>query len=336
MKIAVVGAGLAGFSVSNFLLDVEGVEVTLFDAKGPGAGGSGVSTGLMHPFAGRRALRSWRASEGMEASWNLIAQAEKALGLPVASRGGILRLALSERQELDFQMRAQVDSDAVWCDREQVALKAPLAVCAPGLWIPNAGTVYARRYMEGLLCLGLSKGLKFEQREIQSTEELRDFDQIVLCTGYNTSLFAKCSHLQLEPTKGHALRCRWSGTPLAFSLIGNGHISLSEDRDFCYLGSTYEHGFDHLSPNVGQVEQMMQKICGFYPEASRFEVVDVLVGARTSILHGYRPVVQQISKKTWVFTGLGSRGLLYHALLGRELAIEMAQRVGSLTCCPPA
>ena len=35
---------------------------------------------------------------------------------------------------------------------------------------------------------------------------------------------------------------------------------------------------------------------------------------------GYRPVVSQLGPRLWVFGGLGSRGLLYHALLGRELA----------------
>jgi glycine/D-amino acid oxidase-like deaminating enzyme len=29
--------------------------------------------------------------------------------------------------------------------------------------------------------------------------------------------------------------------------------------------------------------------------------------------------VTEIKPNTWLFTGLGSRGMLYHALLGREL-----------------
>ena len=38
-------------------------------------------------------------------------------------------------------------------------------------------------------------------------------------------------------------------------------------------------------------------------------------------------LVQQLDERTWAFGGLGSRGLLYHALLGRELAAQIGNSV---------
>ena len=94
MKAAVVGAGLAGLGALWHLMQFPEIEAVLFDPKGIGGGASGVSTGLLHPFPGKKALRSWCSKEGMEASFELLAVAEKAIGRPVAEKTGIFRPAI--------------------------------------------------------------------------------------------------------------------------------------------------------------------------------------------------------------------------------------------------
>ena len=114
MKIAIVGAGLAGLSVCWHLCQYTGIQPTLFDHRGIGGGASGVSTGLLHPFPGRRALRSWEAAEGMCATKQLISVAATAAGRPVAEETGIFRPAITEQQVRDFSLRAREDTDAEW------------------------------------------------------------------------------------------------------------------------------------------------------------------------------------------------------------------------------
>ena len=125
----------------------------------------------------------------------------------------------------------------------------------------------------------------------------------------------------LEVTIGQALLCRWP-KKLPFALASQGHITPTEDPSLCMIGSTYERG----EPSSQAIEELRKKIERFYPPAMDFEVIEVRLGKRISRPKGYRPVVEQMDRKTWVFTGLGSRGLLYHALFGKKVSLEIIPR----------
>ena len=310
-RIAVVGAGLAGLGVTWHLLQRAEMEVTLFDPLGPGGGASGISTGLLHPFPAKQALRSWRASEGMEKTRQLLEIAEKALGRPVAEYTGILRLGPGPR--------AEEDPEAIWWESARVQEFIPGAASLPGLWIPSGITVYSKLYLEGLWKACQNKGAKGEKISVRSLDELASYDRVVLATGHETPRFPECAHLSVKSIKGQALYCRWPKR-LPCSLISLGHIAPTEDPAFCQIGSTYEHNFKDLHPTEHAIEELKKKVSSWYPPAKGFEVVSINAGARMSPKEGYRPVVAQLDEKSWVFTGLGSRGLLYHALLGEELA----------------
>jgi glycine/D-amino acid oxidase-like deaminating enzyme len=310
MKIAIIGAGLAGLSTAWHLCHFARPP-TLFDPKGIGGGASGISTGLLHPFPGRRALRSWGAGEGMEATRALIAVSEEAMGRPVASRTGIFRPAVTTQQKEDFAARAKNDGEAVWQEH-------PLF--GPGIWIPEGITLYSRLYLEGLWKVCQTLGAHLVQESISSLEELEAFDRIVLTAGFETLKFAP--HLPLEATKGQTLLCRWP-EPLPCSVVSQGHITLTEDPALCQIGSTYEHGFSNLKPDQTAAQELLSKAARMYPPAGEYEVVEMRAGARISRPKGYRPILEKLNAKTWVFTGLGSRGMLYHAWLGKQLVQEL-------------
>jgi glycine/D-amino acid oxidase-like deaminating enzyme len=306
VKIAIVGAGLAGLSVA-FHLSQKSIAATLFDPKGIGGGSSGISTGLLHPFSGRRALLSWNGAEGMEATKELIAVSAKFLGRPVGEASGIFRPALTPQQRTDFIKRGEEREGAVWQEREDFG---------PGLWIPGGVTLYSRLYLQGLWMACQEKGATLVEERVHSLDDLEAFDRIVLTTGFESLKFAP--HLPLSITKGQTLLCRWKKR-LPFSLVSMGHITPTEDADLCQVGSTYEHDYSSLDPDPACIGELIEKVAKFYPPARKFEVVEVRAGARISQPKGYRPIVEKIGPKTWVFTGLGSRGLLYHALLGKKL-----------------
>ena len=312
MKIAIIGAGLAGLGTCWHLCQFPHHQVTLFDPKGVGGGASGVSTGLLHPFPGRRALRSWASEEGMEETRSLIEISEKAMGRPVAETAGIFRPAITLQQKEDFSLRSQEDSEALWQEHP---------IFGPGLWIPSGITLYSRLYLEGVWKACLALGAKLIDESISSLDDLDAFDAIVLTAGFKTLRFAP--HLPLQVTKGQTLLCRWT-EKLPFSIVSQGHITPTEDPCVCQVGSTYEHGYTSLDPDKSAIPELIEKVAKFYPPAREFEVLEVRAGARISRPKGYRPIVEKLGNKTWVFTGLGSRGMLYHSLFGKQIAEEIS------------
>lgn len=317
MNIAIVGAGLAGLGTCWHLCQFPHFQVTLFDPKGIGGGASGVSTGLLHPFPGRRALRSWSSEEGMEETRRLIEISEKAMEHPVAEKTGIFRPARTLQQKEDFFIRAQEDAEAFWQEHPIFGL---------GLWIPSGITLYSRLYLEGVWKACQSLNAKLIQDSVASLDDLNAFDAIVLTAGFETLAFAP--HLLLQVTKGQTLLCRWPER-LPFSIVSQGHVTPTEDPGICQVGSTYEHGFTSMDPDNRAIAELIEKAAKFYPPAREFEVLEVRAGARISRPKGYRPILEKLGNKTWVFTGLGSRGMLYHSLFGKQIAEEISSsRIG--------
>ena len=311
MRVAIIGAGLAGLAVCWHLSRSLGIQTVLFDSRGIGGGASGVSTGLLHPFAGSQALRSWGSHEGMAATESLLNVAEEAIGGRVAEKTGIFRPAITKEQKRDF-----IQSEASWIEHPEFG---------EGLWIPEGITVYSRRYLQGLWQSCASSNATFIQETISSLDALSEFDQVVLTTGFETLQFDLCRHFHLNLTKGQMLVCRWQER-LPHSLVSQGHITPTEDPSLCQIGSTYERQYSHLDPDPQIACELKEKIAKFYPPARDLEVVEVRSGVRISRPHGYRPLIEKVDAKTWVFTGLGSRGLLYHAWLGSKLSQAIVSR----------
>ena len=67
-------------------------------------------------------------------------------------------------------------------------------------------------------------------------------------------------------------------------------------------------------------EELKRRVAVFYPPAFDFQVEKVHAGVRMSPKEGVQPIVEEVEKKSWAFTGLGSKGMLYHALFAKELS----------------
>lgn len=280
MRVAIIGAGYAGLAVAWHLLQ-KNLDVTVFDG---GKGASYVSTGLLHQSPGRRLTPTWRAEEGMKATMELlqIASQDRA----VFEKNGILRIAATEEQRREFGGET--------------------------LWIPEGITVYSRLYLAGLK--KACSQAKFIEEWIHNLKELDDFDAIVITAGAET---LQLVDLPLQKTIGQCLICRWK-EPLAMSLLSYGHITPTEDPEFCLVGSTYEHT---EKPDPKKAVELLEKAAIFYPPAKDFQIEEIRCGVRIAPKGTYKPIVTKIDPKTWVFTGLGSRGLIYHALFAKMIAI---------------
>jgi len=309
MRIAIVGAGLAGLSITWHLLQIAPTaEITLFDPLGIGGGTSGtISAPLLHPFPGRLALSSWRSAEGMAATLELIAVAEEQMRRPVADRSGVLRLALTSSQKEDFLLRAKKDPRAEWLEAEQVQKIAPLAIRAPALWIPSGMALFSRLYLQGLWQACAARGAQLVR---EAASSLESYDTVVFATGAQL-----IDRLPLKLVQGHILLCR--GT-IPLTIASNGHISMTEEPGVVQFGATYESPTAAIVPE--KAVELREKMALFYPPAKEWEAVELRVGVRAAPQVGYRPIVAQLAPNQWALAGLGSRGLLYHAILGRDLA----------------
>ncbi|MBI3900585.1 MAG: FAD-dependent oxidoreductase [Chlamydiia bacterium] len=313
MRIAIVGAGMAGLALCRIFSKRKEIEVTLFDAKGIGLGASGVSTGLLHPFPGKHANLSRDGEAAFLESLQFLEDVETESGKKVHQRCGIFRPAIREEQKRDF-MKNQIEGLSCW--KEDVLFGSGLG---SGLWIPKGTVVFMRSYLLALWDLVQKEGVKFQQKNITSLSELSLFDHVIVTAGYETQNIAECKKLHLSKIKGQALLCRTT-QPLSFALASHGHISPTEDPQLVLVGSTYERNFSSPDPDPVVALQLLQQVASFYQEALHFEVIQVLSGVRISHPNRHQPIVEKIGKNGIVFTGLGSRGLLYHVFFAKKVA----------------
>lgn len=291
MRVAVVGAGLAGLSVCHYLHQAK-TDVVLFDRNGVGEGASGLPSGLFHAYPGRRGVRSLLGEEAVLATRDLIEVAERHADGLVALKNGVLRKG--------------------WVPEK---MYPDLVLTDEGILITSGMTVYLKAYVLGLF--SSMKGLSFEKRSFRKEEE-KNFDAVVWAIGAGSMHLGLDLPLQL--VKGQALIMRHPSKKWERSVIGTGHISPLPDGSV-QIGSTYEHHAKDLDPDVEvAMKYLKPRVETFLPSLSEFDLIACVAGGRVAQKGSYRPITKQIDTVNWVYTALGSRGLLYHAYYGRHLA----------------
>ncbi len=310
MRIAILGAGFSGLSVAWHLMNSAACEVVLFDSKGIGGGASGIAAGLVHPYVGEEAKRSMLAGAGMEATKELIAIAEGILGEQIANRDGIIRYVVNEEQNQQFLSHCKKFKDV-----RQIEERC--------FWIESGMTIDCPRYLEGLWKAAQAKGARLISQEVSTLQSLEGFDHIVVAAGAGIAKFPELSSLRFSVLKGQVLICR---SPESIELprkssICKGYLALSGEKRICHIGSTYERGLVDTMPNpVMARAALFPKISLFFPEVEKLEVVECKAALRVIRKGHYFPIAEKIRDGLWAMGAMGSRGLLYHAFLGKLLA----------------
>jgi len=308
MRVAIIGAGFAGLATAYFLQEFEQFQVTIFDKAGIGAGASGVASGLLHPYPGIMARRSLHAEEALRISKELLRISEANTPQMVSMHAGILRKSLSKEQHARLQEHCEVYGDV-----EQVD---------DSLFLIHTGiTVLSTNYLRGLGGAIEKRGGEFRIEEIRALSELANFDHIVVAAGYGIRAFQECAHLKVKFLKGQALRMQ--GEPhYDRSFISKGYLAHLGSEPFFEMGSTYERTFETPHPQLEIAKKLLADKLVEVPDA---EIIECKAGVRVCPLHHYLPIVEKIGENMTVFTGLGSRGLLYHGYFGRKVAHRIAQ-----------
>lgn len=325
MQIAVLGAGFCGLAVTWHLLQKGVKEITLFDPLGIGKGASGVAAGLLHPYAGSQAKKNLRADEGLKATHQLLEVARKTLDLPIILSKGLIRLAVSDEQKKDFALVASQYPDVHWLDAAQCSEKLGHNQPHPGILIDSAVAIDCERYLHGLWTACAAKGVQFEKKAVPSLEELEDFDQIIVTMGAAAKALPELSSIQVTPIKGQVIELNWpqSLPPLNLPISSQAYVLMQAEGKRCIAGATFERHFDGEGPDLlSALKEIMPKLQAFLPEITSSMVVGCRAGVRASAPK-HQPLVAKIDKKSWLLTGMGSKGLLYHALYADELTSQI-------------
>lgn len=202
------------------------------------------------------------------------------------TRTGLLRKAQSPEQARWFQ---------------EAALKYPEEVTRiddETIWIEEAWVVDCPLYLQSL---------KKNKRTIHNLEELDAFDRIIITAGVHSTQFCD---LPLTSTRGQLIVL--SGAPLPPAPVSSQIYAIPHQGNLI-VGSTYERG-----EKLDAVATLLPELKKLLPDFQVENVLAVKEGFRAS-LPGRMPEIRQVNNKTWVFSGLGSKGLLYHVYFARKL-----------------
>lgn len=326
MKIAVIGAGYTGLACTWHLLHApfrpKGLKVTLFDQKGIGAGASGIAAGLLHPFVGQHAKLNWRGLEAMKATQRLIDESRMALGKQVTNPTGFLRVALLDDQEKNYRRCAEENREVEWWE-EETCLKAipALSENKGAIYITNAQTVLSKEYLQGLWKSCELQGGEFSSLPIDKLAQLRHFDRVIIAAGSGIPEIEELIEFPLTLVKGQLLELEWPDhiPALPFPVNSQAYVVMAADGRSCIAGATYERGFESPQPDIEIAKQEILPKLSFLPHLQHTRIIGCRAHVRVST-KGHLPVIKQVNPRMWVLTGMGSKGLLYHALFGEELA----------------
>lgn len=329
IRIAIIGAGFSGLAVSWHLLNEapEGsIRLTLFDEKGIGGGASGIATGLLHPYGGAHAKLNRLGLEGLKETRHLLKIAGESLKKPVAENQAILRLALTQQQTLDFTLSAsKYPTDIEWLSEKQCQELYPYLTKAPGIWIKDSKIVLSRNYLMGLWKACETRGAILEQSSISSLKEVESFDVVVVAAGANSLLFSEFSSYGLTVIKGQLLELEWpSDIPsIPFALNSQAYLILDTKTNKCLVGSSYEKNFRDGEIEMQKAkEEILPKVIAMLPFLAGAKIIGCYAGLRVATPN-HMPLTERVGSKLWLMTGMGSKGLLYHALQGKKLALEI-------------
>ncbi|MEM1282843.1 MAG: FAD-dependent oxidoreductase [Chlamydiota bacterium] len=324
-KIAVVGAGFAGMATAWHLS--KDYEITIFSSPNEIQSASTVSAGLLHPYGGAKAKNNWRGKEGVQSTLKLLRVASEMIGQKVYDDSGIIRIPSNPEQEEYFKNCAEINSDVRWLSKHQCQDMVPGVVHKPAIFIESGITVYPARYIEGLILALESRGVTFVTSTISSVENIKGYDYTIFCIGAGVFQLNSLPELKLRPLKGQILQLPWPEDiePLPYSLNSKIYMVMSEDKKSCYVGSTFERNFETEDVDLDTAcTYILPKLYSLYPLLEGMKPIDCKSGIRVATPN-HLPLVQQINEKVWIFTGLGSKGLLYHSLIAESIREEIAK-----------
>jgi len=344
VDVAILGAGIAGLSVADACIQ-KSRSCAVFDHAEPGEGTSGAPGMLVNAATGRRAKKSWRAEDGYRSVYSLLSRARHFSGDPFFEVNSVIRPALTQKLEKDFQRSIEKYSwpaDWVeWLSKEKVNREYPYINNEYGaLLIKNGITVSGATFLKACSNYLRSIGMQSLYRQKPdfefkngkwhiSTDSGSHFiaEYLVDARGFNIAHSEYWKFIPLHNIKGQTATFTYSEPlPMNSSISSLGYMAFikSKPRELT-VGSTYEHNYQSLDTDSEGLNYLLKKLETTLPGFSNnYESAMQWSGVRTTVpdrkpVTGPHPEISNF----FVIGALGSKGLL----LGRYVAGELVNYI---------
>jgi glycine/D-amino acid oxidase-like deaminating enzyme len=310
MKIAVVGSGFAGLALSWFYSKLGLSDtLTVFDPK-PVEKRASSNAFLLHAFIHFKSVLNWKGREAFQAASELLEEVEPFSSEPFFIRRPFLKLANHPSQHASFIKAAELYGEVEWIEETPYG--------HPGLKVNEAYQLRSDLYLKALETGCRKRGVLFVDQKFEEKDEA-SFDQIIYASGDQTLDFFP--DLPCEKIKGQTFTISKPphiDLPCAITAY-KCHIIPSFDQKTLILGSTFERHFLDDSPNIKKALELLNPHLSFmFPNLKEEDILSVSSGVRLNAQNRL-PLLGQIDSKRWVFSAFGSKGMLYHAILGKAL-----------------
>lgn len=329
-KIAIIGAGFIGLSIAYFLSrSLQNTSITIFDPIPIGMSTSGKSAGLLHPFPGKRANFAADAEKAYPSALFLIEEMDLIsrtnFCLPIILQRGIVRPALSSYQATDFATRSKEYPELTQYLPKESHTLYPNPLLLPSLFIPSGLAIDSEQYLKTLAFCCTKNNVEYRQEFFPIEEkESSAFDVLCISAGYKTKDFFK-SQIITNSVKGQRIILSCPKDLITPSVaISGGAYAIFYKRSIC-LGSTYERGYLSEDPDPEHAKSaIFPKVEEFWPDLLSGDIESVAAGIRATTQSSY-PIVARFPNNRWAITGMGSKGLLYHAWIAQKVATSILE-----------
>ncbi len=353
----IAGCGLAG-ACAAFELSAS-QRVLIIDRTGPGAGASGTTIGLVSPLMARRARPVWRMAEAVAALNRMIRESNSeslfrregvlkparsseqadefrdaasrwpahgvwhdvdtvrvrwpeitpAFGLLEVTSGGsismpalcanLLKAAVARGAK--FMAEARITDWTEGAENVRVSIEAGSSIRFEPDAAPSARRTHSRVEPDPSLEINAKR--------------------LLLAIGSGYLDFPELSALHLHPIKGQWIRLEAAALNReAFRPVSSRRY-IASLHDHFIVGSTYEHNFEHLRPTEQASSLLHAEATELINRLATARIVGASAAVRVTVPGIRLPMVGPLPgrDRVWIFTGLGSKGLLMAPLLAGEL-----------------
>lgn len=282
--------------------------------------------------------------EGLEASQRLIDQALR-FQPNVALRDHLYRVALTEQHEKQLRLTAKLLPEiCTWEEEENDSEWRGALRLSNGCQV-----IHVPSYLQGLwkACQKQAddgghsiKWITGGTKDCKLRSESSGSDAIVVwCAGSglftSATIANEVANFPVQLVRGQSVEALkkfidedTTGYESQPALLCGKYVCPLPDSDRILIGATHEFGPDPFPAHdvVSKLRQQTEPLQPSLWTDGKLQVGCITSGTRVQTERGSRgrlPILGRIASSNsseWIFTGLSSRGLLYHALLGEWLA----------------
>jgi tRNA 5-methylaminomethyl-2-thiouridine biosynthesis bifunctional protein len=323
MRIAIIGAGLAGTSCAHALKQY-GIDSIVYEALSDKASGaSGNRIGLYNPrFLADYSAEAIFYKEAFEVALATFAALENINWNPC----GALHLINDDKKQIRFAKMIENwpwDEDMMrLVDKDVASEIAGVEIRSDALYLPQSGFV-----SPVALCEAYSKDTQIITGEKITSPDQIDADIIILTCAHAAKEWEAAAYLPLKTVRGQitAFKATPKSTQLKTALCYGGYCTPAfEDKH--HVGATFQRWLDHTNIQPEDDEDNIGKLVTNLPAlAGDYEILDHRAALRTTT-PDYKPVIGKLTENIYISTAHGSHGILSSLMAARIIAADITKK----------